>query len=237
MKLKNLFWKDGEGDEEDKKITPVAQPIQKPLLRPPTQSSGNSPGNNSATSVKSSGTGAVNPKFTAMLQEALGTAKTGGYDAFIGLYETLKDAIPDEGKCFQASFKAAAKQNSGLTPEQLMTAVQERISILDNKKNAIDAQLEDELKELSSNKNQQLQQVADQIAGLRTEIAALEIEVEKKKKSVDELTNSQQVISRELSNLDNNKKATSEEFARAHALQRDAFMSLSEKIQKYLKEG
>lgn len=106
------------------------------------------------TVVKQPSTGdQVDPRFDASIQEALGTAQSRGFAELLNQIKVLERAIPDENARIATAVESVSAMLN-LTRDQLVAAIQERLSILDREKEEFTQGIEVEMEEAIAANNE-----------------------------------------------------------------------------------
>ncbi|MFA5070630.1 MAG: hypothetical protein WC528_05120 [Patescibacteria group bacterium] len=181
------------------------------------QSSGN------ATAVTST---AVDTQFTAEIEEQLRTVPTPkGFDMFLGALENLTQFIPDEGNRFKAAMVTAAA--SGLTPAQIVEALEAQLAALEKILATFQSDLETEANESIAERESQLKTLATQIGDLQRQLADIQREMQK-------LSDDQRRLQDENAQVEQRKSLVTNRYSSAHAAKLGKTQELLSKVQRYL---
>lgn len=194
-------------------ITTVAK--GETVYKPVAQTTGQTTGSFSSQSGV-----AIEPELLAKLKQAI-TGRGRAYELFVDMANSLSVAIPDEVTRLKSALIAVGT-TGGLTIEQILEAIDERLAALEEQKEVFDQKCEERkggIKILDS----QLRAKDEQIAKLKAQIAQIETD---KNGIRQNITSETAKVEKACVNFDFTLNAVKEEI-----------LTGKEKINQYLKKG
>lgn len=159
--LKGLFYEDDGKQPVDKPpATTGGKPVPPPLKVIPTTS-------------RAAGMGNVDPEFVQALQETVEQGTPPILITFEQLLEGLKAVIPDETARYKAAITSLTATGKG-TPEQLKSALAERLRALDRAKSLFLTGLDNKVAQEIKTKQGQVEQLKQQAITLQSQLTELQ---------------------------------------------------------------
>ena len=183
----------------------------------------------SSPAAPAPGDASVNPTFDKRVKDAIAGAKTPGYDEFLTLFTTLHEDIADEATCFKSALKAINKTDS-LTAAQIVAAVKERQKIVEDDYSCFQKDLDDEVTSKIAGKTKEAQDLGNQIASKKLQLAALQKEIEGLSQAQEKAASSIDVIT-------DKKIKRLAEYKLVYESHKAGLSKLAEKLQPYTVGG
>lgn len=164
----------GDSNPSQSAVKSSSVPVERSsyLGDPTTRTRGRSA---SVGTAPSSQPAAVDMQFDAELKAVLDRATTPGYREFLVQLEVLADVVPDENVRIQKALQSVEKMLH-IDARQIVTAIQDRLDLLNQEKARFENGLSDELHEHIESNTKAVEDLGKQIAANDTELVRLKNE-------------------------------------------------------------